>query len=241
MVGFPKIRITNRNGRRTSARDQERFYNSIAEDFEHIMNRYDLERRLERMMSALPMDLSGALALDGGCGPGFFSQELTRRGARVVSADISLKLAAIASGRASSSPTICDIASLPFANRTFDYVVSSECIEHTVLPENSFISLAQALAPGGTMVLSVPNQRWKLSLTAAELLHLRPYGGLENWVHPRNLRRWVLEAGLNVVDHFGIHPLPFQLPLARRWMPLLEQLAQPMGMWMINQVIVATR
>ncbi len=174
------------------ARDKERFYDGIAEDFEHLMNRYDLERRLERMMSVLPPNLSGALALDGGCGPGFFSRELSRRGARVVSADISPKLARIASRRADTMPVTCDIASLPFADRSFQYVVSSECIEHTISPESSFNSLARALAPGGTMVLSVPNHRWKLSLTAAELLRLRPYGGLENWVHPRDLRRWAL-------------------------------------------------
>jgi len=222
-------------------RDKERFYEGIAGDFERIMNRYDLERRLEVMLASLPRDLRGATALDGGCGPGFFSRALADRGATVISADISPSLAAIASRRAGSRGVSCDVARLPFRDGCFDVVLSSECIEHTVDPAASFRALARVVAAGGHLVLSVPNARWRSILTIAEALRLRPYGGLENWVRPADLARWVREAGLELVRHFGVHPLPFQLPLARAWMPALERLASPLGMWMINQVVVAKR
>lgn len=224
-----------------SLREKELFYEGIADDFEHIMNRYDLTRRVERMMACLPSDLGSVTALDGGCGPGFFSEALSSRGATVVSADISRSLARIAANRALSTGVSCDVAALPFADGSFDVVLSSECIEHTADPRASFESLARVLRPGGTLVLSVPNSRWKASLVAARILGLRPYEGLENWVHPRTLRDWALRAGLTIADHFGIHPLPFQLPLAPRWMPAVEKVAKPLDMWMINQVIVARK
>jgi 2-polyprenyl-3-methyl-5-hydroxy-6-metoxy-1,4-benzoquinol methylase len=133
------------------------------------------------------------------------------------------------------------VARLPFSDDAFDIVLSSECIEHTVVPVESFTSLARVLKPGGTLVLSVPNRRWHLSLRLARAAGIRPYDGLENWVHPDELRRWAVAAGLHVLQHFGVHPLPFQLPLARKWLPPLERILEPFGMWMINQVIVARK
>lgn len=224
-----------------STRKREKFYEEIADDFERVMNPYDLRRRLEVMMNSLPRDLSAAVALDGGCGPGFFSKALAGRGASVVSADISPSLARIASARASSAGVVCDVAALPFDDESFDVVLSSECIEHTADPRASFLSLARVLRSGGTMILSVPNSRWKASVVVAGALGVRPYGGLENWVHPRQLRRWALQGDLRIVDHFGVHPLPFQLPLAPRWLPRLERVAKPLGMWMINQVMVGRK
>ncbi len=51
------------------------------------------------MLSRLPADLSGARVLDAGCGTGMTTEELARRGATVVAADISPKLVEIAHDR----------------------------------------------------------------------------------------------------------------------------------------------
>lgn len=53
----------------------------------------------QTMLSALPMDLTGARVLDAGCGAGPATVELARRGAEVVAVDISPSLVDIAEQR----------------------------------------------------------------------------------------------------------------------------------------------
>ena len=57
------------------------------------------DRMRALMLSRLPEDLNGARILDAGCGTGMMTEELTRRGATVVAADISPKLVQIAHDR----------------------------------------------------------------------------------------------------------------------------------------------
>lgn len=57
------------------------------------------DRMRALMLSRLPLDLRGARVLDAGCGTGAMSEELAKRGATVVAADISPKLVAIARER----------------------------------------------------------------------------------------------------------------------------------------------
>jgi len=51
------------------------------------------------MLTRLPQDLHGARVLDAGCGTGAMTEELARRGATVMAADISPKLVQIAKDR----------------------------------------------------------------------------------------------------------------------------------------------
>jgi magnesium-protoporphyrin O-methyltransferase len=57
------------------------------------------DRMRALMLSRLPEDLRGARVLDAGCGTGMMTEELARRGATVVAADISPKLVQIAHDR----------------------------------------------------------------------------------------------------------------------------------------------
>ncbi|AZL60692.1 magnesium protoporphyrin IX methyltransferase [Tabrizicola piscis] len=51
------------------------------------------------MLSRLPQDLAGCRVLDAGCGTGAMTEELAKRGAKVMAADISPKLVKIAHDR----------------------------------------------------------------------------------------------------------------------------------------------
>jgi magnesium-protoporphyrin O-methyltransferase len=57
------------------------------------------DRMRALMLSRLPGDLRGARVLDAGCGTGMMTEDLARRGATVVAADISPKLVEIAHDR----------------------------------------------------------------------------------------------------------------------------------------------
>ncbi len=218
------------------------FYATIAQDFDTLMNRYDLERRLTIVFDELlSPDLTGLRTLDLGCGTGWFSRWAAQRGAQVVSLDISRRLVEITYHRAHTQPVVGDATCLPFASACFDLIISSEMIEHLANPTLGIQEIARLLAPGGTLVLTTPNRRWLWLVNLATHLHLRPYAGYENFVGFDELAHVIRSVGLEVESHFGFHPWPFQLTSLQ---PLLRYLDKhygrgAWGKWMINQALRA--
>ena len=65
------------------------FYNHIADDYDQIMSGYEIDKRLRLIFDDLLSEsLTDQLTLDVGCGTGWFTQQLIKRGARVTSSDI---------------------------------------------------------------------------------------------------------------------------------------------------------
>lgn len=223
--------------------DRRRAYDALGSDFDAVMNRYDLERRLELMLARVP-SRPFRRALEVGCGLGYLSERLrAQRGLSLVSLDIAASLLSLARGRARVDRPVCaDACALPFPDRSFDLVVSTECIEHTPEPRGAVKEMARVAMPGALVVITCPNASWHWSVRLANALGLRPYEGYENWPGFAELRRWFEAEGLVVLEHFGFHLLPFQLPLARHWLPRADALV--LGAWpaaAINQLLVARR
>jgi SAM-dependent methyltransferase len=222
---------------------RERFYDSIAGDFDALMNRYDLERRLEVVFDDLlgGRTLSGQTVLDVGCGTGFFTIAALRRGARVTSVDIGIELLRRARVKGATATLAGDAAALPFADGTFDVVISSECIEHTRRPELCVRDMLRVLRPNGLLVLTCPNRAWHWSVVAANALGLRPYHGLENWPGWWTLTKWTRAHGGTVVRHVGIHCFPFTLTVTHPLLRFLDRFGGLLGPLYVNQGIVAVR
>ena len=73
--------------------DRRIFYDTIAPDFDEIVNKYEIEKRIRIIFNQLlPDSLEGRLTLDMGCGTGWFTQHLLARGAKVVASDIGHQL-----------------------------------------------------------------------------------------------------------------------------------------------------
>ncbi len=217
-------------------------YDTLGRDFEAVMNRYDLERRLGLLLERVPAQASRTLEV--GCGLGYLSEQLRlRKGLRPVSFDIAKSLLSIGRARERIDRPVCgDALALPFAERTFDLVVSTECIEHTSDPRGAVRELVRVAKPGALLVLTCPNATWHWAVRLANRLRLRPYEGYENWPGFAELRGWIETEGLIVLEHLGFHVLPFQLPLARHWLPFADRLvlrARPA--MAINQLLVARR
>jgi SAM-dependent methyltransferase len=228
---------------RRAAVSGERAYDGLGERFEVVMNRFDLERRLDLILARVPPDGGGA-ALEVGCGLGYLSERLRRdRGLRPVSLDIAGSLLRLARERGRvSAPVQGSALALPFASASMNVVLSTECIEHTPDPRAAVREMLRVMRPGATLVLTCPNAAWHWAVRGANWLGMRPYDGLENWPGFGELRSWLDAEGAEVIEHVGFHALPFQLPLARRWLPVLDRVILGVAPALaVNQLVVARK
>jgi 2-polyprenyl-6-hydroxyphenyl methylase/3-demethylubiquinone-9 3-methyltransferase len=226
------------------AASHTQFYERFAPQFDSEMNRYEVEKRLRLIFDDVlgQVDLSERRLLDAGCGTGLFSQAAALRGARVTSLDVGPQLLAEVAKKCESDRVVGDTTALPFDDGSFELIISTEVIEHTVDPRVAARELARVLAPGGTLLITTPNRVWHFSIRLANAMRLRPYRGLENWVTWRQLHDWVTEDGLRVVDHRGFNAFPFIHPVVY---PMVDRLDGAGRRWvgrlMINQLVQATR
>jgi 2-polyprenyl-3-methyl-5-hydroxy-6-metoxy-1,4-benzoquinol methylase len=224
--------------------EKKLYFTTIAEDFDALMDPYDLRRRLEVFFDELlPADLAGKALLDIGCGTGWFSARAQRQGAKVTSLDLGLSLLRQVKKKTPSQPVAGDALLLPFKDSCFDLVISSEMVEHTFDPPGAIHEMARVLRPGGLLALSCPNRLWLPVVRLASLLRLRPFHGHEDFPTYRQLENYSKAAGLLVERHEGFHPWPFQvqwLTGISRWLDL--SLGKTIaGRWMINQAIRAVK
>lgn len=105
-----------------------------------------------------------ARVLDIACGVGFGSARLSRAGHEVVGADIDEVVLAEATEKFGALPGLhfqrVDGESMPFSDGQFDVVASFETLEHVNSPDLYLKELRRVLSPGGTLYLSVPQNRW---------------------------------------------------------------------------------
>jgi ubiquinone biosynthesis O-methyltransferase len=222
----------------------ESFYERIADRFEGLDHPADVRRRLEvvfdECLRATP--LAGTRTLDAGCGYGLFSAAAAHRGAVVVSLDLGERLVARARARAGSRGLVADACQLPVRDDSFDVVIASEMLEHTPTPGRAIAELARSVTPGGLLVLTTPNRAWQPLVRAASRLRLRPFHGLENFIGWHELERACAAASLDVLDHVGFHPWPFQLGLGRLAHRVEKRIARArMARLMVNQALVARK
>jgi 2-polyprenyl-6-hydroxyphenyl methylase / 3-demethylubiquinone-9 3-methyltransferase len=180
--------------------------------------------------------LTGRSALDAGCGAGLLCEPLARMGAAVTGVDAAAENIAAASAHSAAMGLAVayrhgEIGALDLG--TFDLVCALEVIEHVADKPAFIAALTAALAPGGLMVLSMPNrtpQSKLLLVEAAERLGKVPRG-THHWrdfVTPDELRELLEEAGLTMGTPRGIAWSPL------KGLHLSDDLA-------LNFIVTATR
>jgi 2-polyprenyl-3-methyl-5-hydroxy-6-metoxy-1,4-benzoquinol methylase len=218
------------------------FYEEFADEFDAKMNMYDTNRRIDIIFNELlPEDLHGKKLLDAGAGTGWFSARACQRGARVTSLDVGEKLLAQVAKKCDSERIVGDVLSLPFDPESFDFVICSEVIEHTVEPSRAVSELARVLRPGGVLIITVPNRVWHFAIDIANLLKLRPYEGYENWLWWPELRRYVSAEGLEIERMKGFHLIPFVLPATHGLLRRIDRFGDWLGPAMLNIAVRARK
>lgn len=147
------------------------------------------------------VDPRGRRVLDVGCGAGALGAALKERGAvHVTGVEPSpgpatrarARLDRLVEGDALSAP-------LPFAPGEFDYVIFADVLEHLPDPEAALKRYLPYLAPGGHVVVSVPNYRfysvlWRLIVDRWSYTD----SGIRDRTHLRIFTRHSLQALLSV-------------------------------------------
>jgi SAM-dependent methyltransferase len=128
-----------------------------------------LVQTYEQWLAAVERHRPPGRLLDVGCGTGLFLAVARRRGWCVTGVDGSVEATRHARERFGLEVETGDFETLTDRGERFDAVTMWDIVEHARDPVRLLASAAGALAPGGVVGLSTPNQRSILDLVAGAL------------------------------------------------------------------------
>jgi ubiquinone/menaquinone biosynthesis C-methylase UbiE len=163
----------------------------------------------------------GEYILDMACGDGYYSRKMAERGAKIAALDLDPK-------RISNALTYHDVPNveyrlgdaeaLPYADGTFDKVVSVCALEHFLNPQNAIKEAARVLKPGGLLVLHVDSFSYReISKELREYHRVHYY--VENFFMIDSLGKLLRNAGFQV----NKHEYAFNSPISHRFFAWGEQ------------------
>jgi SAM-dependent methyltransferase len=158
-------------------------------------------REAHALLNWLGEDLRGLRLLDVAGGDGYWAARARKRGAWAVALDIAE--AKLRYGRQLTRPAALvkgDALELPFADASFDRVMSICAIEHFVDGARALDEMARVLAPGGELVMSADAltlaERWPHLYRA----HCERYHVKRTYSH-HELAALLGARGLTVIEH----------------------------------------
>ena len=129
----------------------------------HVRAGYDTYRELYNNPAFFDFvgDLSGQSVLDAGCGEGFNTRLLARRGARMTGVDISPRMIDLARAEEEREPLgiryqVASVSNLSvFVDETFDAVVSTMTLTDSADYEGAIREFWRVLRPEGLLAFSI--------------------------------------------------------------------------------------
>jgi len=221
-------------------RHNVKYFEKLEDKFSTYMSNYDVKRRHHLIFSILlkGLDLSDKQVLEVGCGTGAFSESINAKCAELTVLDIGAALVHNVSQKLQCKGVVGDACDLPFEDESFDVVISSECVEHTLDPIRAIRELCRVCKKGGSVCLTTPNKLWYPALVLYQKLGLRKFSGIENWIFPGQAKRTMMDSGIDKVRLRGCHLWPFQLKFTRPLLVFFDCYASWLYPFMINFGIV---
>jgi 2-polyprenyl-3-methyl-5-hydroxy-6-metoxy-1,4-benzoquinol methylase len=168
----------------------------------------------------------GRKLLDVGAADGLLSRRLTELGWRVTAIEGDPALAQAGARYCERMITLNLDREIPVGEGPFDVIVYGDVLEHLVDPLRILVELDRSLAPGGFVVISVPNiaHLWIRLLLLFGRFDYLDRGILDHshlrFFTERSLRAMLADAGL-LIERFTATPAPLYqiLPVSwhRRW------------------------
>jgi SAM-dependent methyltransferase len=166
-------------------------------------------------------DVAGLCILEVACGRGGFLRQLARAGAHVTGCDFSS--AALKAARTKlflpNRPPLAvlvqgDAQSLPFADNSFDVVVSCETVEHLPRVQEAISEMHRVTRPGGRLFLTTPNYFNFMGLYEIYAHYRHPLRKDDQPFDRRQwfpqVHRWIRRAGwINLRTDGTVHQFPF--------------------------------
>jgi 2-polyprenyl-3-methyl-5-hydroxy-6-metoxy-1,4-benzoquinol methylase len=168
--------------------------------------------------------LTARTVLDVGCAQGALGEAYLRRNpnARVLGIDADSQAASQARQRLSEVACL-DVEAVPMpfeVSNGIDCIIYGDVLEHMKDPWRLLASQANHLAPGGTVLVCMPNvEHWRFALRLLNgSFDYEPNGLLDRthlrWFTPRSMARALQDAGLELADLF---PRPIATEDAQRF------------------------
>jgi 2-polyprenyl-3-methyl-5-hydroxy-6-metoxy-1,4-benzoquinol methylase len=133
--------------------------NPLVQLYEHWLNKIEEHHRPGRL-------------LDVGAGTGLFLEIAKRRGWETYGIDASVEAVRYAREHFNLDLWVGDFADFESHNQRFDVITGWDIIEHAREPVTLLSAMRRSLAPGGSVVLSTPNQHSILDVVAGALYRL---------------------------------------------------------------------
>lgn len=218
--------------------DKTYYFESIGSDFDKWMSDYDVQRRTDVICGAIPSGFIGR-GLEVGCGTGAVSKYLRPLVDDLTVTDISSVLAKDTARKLNCAWSQEDAMALSFKDKSFDLVISSECIEHTPDPEKCIVEMLRVLKPGGTLIITTPNRLWWPVVRLAQISKIRKFQGNEKFLSVAKLTKTIEENGGTILLRTGCHLFPWHLPFVKPLLRYLDKFGPSLYPLMINQVAIA--
>lgn len=138
-------------------------YRKLAEVEDRMWYFRALNRRMVRFLRRAGLGGgSGRRLLDAGCGTGGLVRDLRAAfpGAVVVGLDFSPRACELARARTGAEIVEGSVTALPFADGSFDAVVSADVVCQVEDGARALREFARVVRPGGAVLVNVPAYRW---------------------------------------------------------------------------------
>lgn len=168
---------------------------------------------LNPVIVRLAKEYGATSVLDAGCGNGFLAEELHKAGFRTVGVDADAGGIEIARRRCPEVDFHVGLFTDPPPG-TFDFVCSTEVVEHLYSPHELALYCFEALRPGGVLAMSTPYHGYlknlALSVTNSWDKHhtVHWHGGHIKFWSRRTLTQLLERAGFEVIRFVGVGRAP---------------------------------
>jgi len=111
----------------------------------------------------------GNWVFDCGCGVGVFCRDLIKRGVNPIGMEYDYDKARVAHQKLGAPFFAGDITSLPLKSESAPVILVRDVLEHLPDDTKAFSELKRCLAPGGKLLITVPNHNWRLFYKLARI------------------------------------------------------------------------